>query len=140
MSNVNPDNVRMLTDFFTDLDNKRQSKLIMHAFKLSVEQTVEKELYEKNGCKPDNKELEDASNERASRICRIMNSLSSLDETGQAAVAMMMEKRYPTSMTTEHDTVVTTTHTHKKLDHMLKEALPNADVAAAQSTVAKYEK
>lgn len=139
MSNVNPDKVRMLTDFFIDLDNKRQSKLIMHAFKLSVEQTVEKELYEKNGRKPDSKELERATNERVSDTYSFMKTLFSLDETGKAAIVMMMEKLRPSSMTTEHDTIVTTTHTRKKLDSKLKEAFPNADLAAAQSFVSQYQ-
>ena len=105
-----------------------------------MEQTVEKELYEKNGRKPDNNELERATNERVSDTCSFIKTLFALDETGIAAVVMMMEKLRPTSMTTEHDTVVTTTHTRKNLNTKLKETLPNADLAAAQSVVAKFAK
>lgn len=140
MRNVDPARVSELLNFFNELDNERQLKLITHAFKLSIEQNVEKEIQEKSGRKPCGAELERTTNERTSDIIRFTKSLYALDETGLAAVAMMMEELQPTSMTTEHDTVVTTTHTRQNLGTKLKETFPNADLVEAQSVVAKFTK
>lgn len=138
MSNVNPDNLNLLNNIFVELDKQRRSKLLFSAYKLSVEQTVEKELKDKNKRMPYAKELEEAVTERMADLSDFLKLLFELDETGLAVIAMMMEKLRPGSMTTERDTVVTTTHTRTPLGRMLKESLPDADFAAARKTVSKF--
>ena len=137
MSNVDPNNLNLINNIFVELDKQRQKKLLLSAYKLSVEQAVENELKEKNKRMPYAKELEDAVTERMSDLNSFLKLLLELDETGLAAIAMMMEKLHPTSMTTSHNTVVTTTYTRTPLGNILKEALPNADFALARKAISE---
>lgn len=131
---INAERLKDVIDLFTRLNAERQAKVFAYLYTEFMEQKAEMEFHEA-GEQVSAEMIAETANKNISEIMNIVDIIGKLDDTGKAAMLMMLEKISPGTVTKEEEITVTINNKRISLEAAIKQFFPDMDMNSVRNKI-----